>query len=233
MIKLFRIFFSKTLILVYSATLFLTLFLGCVNVYNIKQHSVEFSTAFLIFSILAYFILFFVLESNRIYQFFRTVDFRLLPISTGKLYVYNVIFSSIVGIIFFIGNATIGLIINYFMIKIPFVLDITWLKGITAVIDIVVLFLMIQFLICIYASIKQFVQKRFRWILEIVLFIVFMFLIDYLSVWDLDILKRIVISTFGLKQEIYFRLITQLVIAGGYFSLSIWLIDRYVEAGDR
>lgn len=233
MIKLFRLFFSKTLILVYSVTCLLTIFLGLVNVYNVKQQSTDFSAAFLAFSIMIFLLLFFVLESNRIYQFFRETDYRLLPISTRKLYFYNVIFSTIVGFVFFIGNAFIGVVVNYTIINIPFDLSTTWIEGVAAIVDIVVLFLVVQFLIFIYSASKQFIQKRFRWIAEILLFIVFMILMDHFSGFDLGILKGLVRNTFGLKQEIYFRVMLQLVTACLYFNLSIWLINRYVEAGDK
>ncbi len=157
-----------------------------------------------------YFLLFFVLESNRIYQFFRTADFRLLPISTSRLYVYNLIFSMLVGIIFFIGNVIIGVMINYLALKIPFILDATWIEVVAAVIDSVVLFLVVQFLVCIYSAMNQFVQKRFRWVLEIVLFILFMILIDYLSGFDLGAAKGVVMTYFGIQHEVYFRMIVQL-----------------------
>lgn len=232
MIKLFRLFFSKKNLFLYSTTLILTFLLGLVNVYNINQQSAEFSRAFLLFSLMIYFLLFFVLESNRIYQFFRTADFRLLPISTSRLYVYNLIFSMLVGIIFFIGNVIIGVMINYLTLKIPFIWDVTWIEVVAAVIDSVVLFLVVQFLVCIYSAMNQFVQKRFRWVLEIVLFILFMILIDYLSRFDLGAVKGVVMTYFGIQQEVYFRMIVQLVTAGLYFSLSIWVINRYVEAGD-
>ncbi|OTN86359.1 hypothetical protein A5819_003193 [Enterococcus sp. 7E2_DIV0204] len=232
MIKLFRLFFSKKNLFLYSTTLILTFLLGLANVYNINQQSTDFSRAFLLFSLMIYFLLFFVLESNRIYQFFRTADFRLLPISTSRLYVYNLIFSMLVGIIFFIGNVIIGVMINYLALKIPFILDATWIEVVAAVIDSVVLFLVVQFLVCIYSAMNQFVQKRFRWVLEIVLFILFMILIDYLSGFDLGAAKGIVMTYFGLQHEVYFRMIVQLVTASLYFSLSIWVINRYVEAGD-
>ena len=232
MIKLFRLFFSKKNLFLYSTTLILTFLLGLANVYNINQQSAEFSRAFLLFSLMIYFLLFFVLESNRIYQFFRTADFRLLPISTSRLYVYNLIFSMLVGIIFFIGNVIIGVMINYLTLKIPFIWDVTWIEVVAAVIDSVVLFLMVQFLVCIYSAMNQFVQKRFRWVLEIVLFILFMILIDYLSGFDLGAAKGVVMTYFGIQHEVYFRMIVQLVTASLYFSLSIWVINRYVEAGD-
>ena len=232
MIKLFRLFFSKKNLFLYSTTLILTFLLGLANVYNINQQSAEFSRAFLLFSLMIYFLLFFVLESNRIYQFFRTADFRLLPISTSRLYVYNLIFSMLVGIIFFIGNVIIGVMINYLTLKIPFIWDVTWIEVVAAVIDSVVLFLVVQFLVCIYSAMNQFVQKRFRWVLEIVLFILFMILIDYLSGFDLGAAKGVVMTYFGIQQEVYFRMIVQLVTASFYFSLSIWVINRYVEAGD-
>lgn len=233
MIKFFRLFFSKPLFLVYSASLLLTFLLGLVNVYNVNQHSVAFSIVFLTFSIMLFFVLFFVLETNRIYQFFRTTDFRLLPVSTSTLYFYNLVFSTIVGVSFFIGNVTIGVIMNYLILNIPFSLNVTWIEGIAAIVDIVVLFLIIQFLVCIYSAIKQFIQKKFRWILEIILFIIFMTLMEHLSVFDLGIIKWLETNTLGLKQELYFRVILQLVTAGFYFSLSIWMINRYVEAGDK
>ncbi|WP_086444661.1 hypothetical protein [Candidatus Enterococcus lemimoniae] len=232
MIKLFRLFFSKKNLFLYSTTLILTFLLGLANVYNINQQSTDFSRAFLLFSLMIYFLLFFVLESTRIYQFFRTADFRLLPISTSRLYVYNLIFSMLVGIIFFIGNVIIGVMINYLALKIPFILDATWIEVVAAVIDSVVLFLVVQFLVCIYSAMNQFVQKRFRWVLEIVLFILFMILIDYLSGFDLGAAKGIVMTYFGLQHEVYFRMIVQLVTASLYFSLIIWVINRYVEAGD-
>lgn len=233
MIKFFRLFFSKPLFLVYSASLLLTFLLGLVNVCNVNQHSVAFSIVFLTFSIMLFFVLFFVLETNRIYQFFRTTDFRLLPVSTSTLYFYNLVFSTIVGVSFFIGNVTIGVIMNYLILNIPFSLNVTWIEGIAAIVDIVVLFLIIQFLVCIYSAIKQFIQKKFRWILEIILFIIFMTLMEHLSVFDLGIIKWLETNTLGLKQELYFRVILQLVTAGFYFSLSIWMINRYVEAGDK
>lgn len=203
------ILFKKNLFL-YSTTLILTFLLGLANVYNINQQSADFSRAFLLFSLMIYFLLFFVLESNRIYQFFRTADFRLLPISTSRLYVYNLIFSMLVGIIFFIGNVIIGVMINYLALKIPFILDATWIEVVAAVIDSVVLFLVVQFLVCIYSAMNQFVQKRFRWVLEIVLFILFMILIDYLSGFDLGAAKGVVMTYFGIQHEVYFRMIVQL-----------------------
>ncbi|OJG93217.1 hypothetical protein RV15_GL001249 [Enterococcus silesiacus] len=203
------------------------------NVYNVNQHSVEFSIVFLAFSIMLFFVLFFVLETNRIYQFFRTTDFRLLPVSTRTLYFYNLVFSTIVGVSFFIGNVIIGIIMNYLILNIPFSLNGTWIEGIAAIVDIVVLFLIIQFLVCIYSAIKQFIQKKFRWILEIILFIIFTMLMEHLSVFDLGIIKWLEMNTLGLKQELYFRVILQLVTACFYFSLSIWMINRYVEAGDQ
>ncbi len=233
MTKFFRLFFSKTLFLIYSISLVLTFLLGLVNVYSVGRHSVEFSMAFLVFSIMIFFLLFFVLESNRIYQFFRTTDFRLLPVNTGTLYFYNLVFSVIVGVSFFIGNVIIGVMTNYVIINIPFAIDTTWLEGLAATVDVIVLFLIIQFLVCIYSAIKQFVQKKFRWILEIILFILFTFLMDRLSVFDLNIIKWLEVDRLGLEQELYFRVILQLVIACFYFSLSIWTINRYVEAGDK
>ncbi|MBO0440178.1 hypothetical protein [Candidatus Enterococcus ikei] len=233
MIKLFRLFFSKTLILVYSVTWILTILLGFINVYNVKQQSADFSAAFLSFSIMIFFLLFFVLESNRIYQFFRDTDYRLLPISTRKLYFCNVIFSTIVGFSFFIGNAIIGVLINYTIINIPLDISISWIDGVAAIVDVVVLFLVVQFLVCIYSASKQFIQKRFRWISEIALFVLFMILMDRFSGFDLGIIKGFVIDTFGMKQEIYFRVILQVVTACLYFNLSIWVINRFVEAGDK
>lgn len=230
MTKFFRLFFSKTIMFLYSSTLIFTVLLGLVNVYNSNQQSAVFSRAFLFFSIMIYLVLFFVLESNRIYQFFRTVEFRLLPISTRKLFGYNLLFSAAVGSAFFIGNMLIGVLINYVVINIPVALEIAWFELIAGVVDTLVVFLLVQFLVCIYSATKHFVQKRFRCFLEIGLFLLFILLLDYVSGFDLG---GIMTEYFGVKQEFYFRLIVQFVTACLYFNLSIWMIDRYVEAGDH
>lgn len=233
MTKFFRLFYSKTLFLAYGASWILTLFFGLVNVYNVNRQSVEFSTAFFAFSVVIFFLLFFVLESNRIYQFFRATDIRLLPVSTGKLYFYNIIFSIVVGASFFIGNAMIGLMMNYIVIHLPIDFNLNLIECIAAIVDIVVVFLVIQFLVCLYSAIRQFVQKRFRCFLEIALFIIFTILMDYFSAFDLGRMSTLVANAFGLKQELYFRIALQVLTAFLYFSLSIWVINRYVEAEDR
>lgn len=233
MTHLFRLFYSKTLFLAYGVSLFISFLMGLANVYSGRQQSVDLSFALFLFSIILYFILFFVLESNRIYQFFRTSDFRLLPISTRKLYRCNLLFSGIVGIVFFIGTFLVSVIMNYTIINIPFQIGITWSGIIVAAIDIFVLFLIVQFLVYLSSTAKYFVQKRYRWILEIVLFIVFWILFEWLLSFGFDLLEGNMLHYFGLKDNVYSKVIVQLISACIYFNLSIWVIDRYMEVGDR
>ncbi|OJG69276.1 hypothetical protein RV09_GL000675 [Enterococcus moraviensis] len=211
----------------------LTFLLGLVNVYNLTYRSEEFSTAFFAFSLVLFFILFFVLESNRIYQFFRTANIRLLPVKTRRLYFYNLLYSTSIGIGFFLGNTIIGIVMNFSLLNIPFSLKEAWIVQVSAIVDIIVLFLVIQFLVCIYSATRQFVQKRFRWILEILLLAVFICLMNYLSAFDLGSVLETVAMLFGLKNELYVRVMLQLITGIVYFNLSVWVIDRYVEAGDQ
>lgn len=233
MSKYVQLFYSKTLILVYAISMILTFLLGLVNVYKLTYRSEEFSTAFFAFSLVLFFVLFFVLESNRIYQFFRTVNIRLLPVKTRRLYFYNLLYSTSIGIGFFLGNTIIGIVMNFSLLNIPFSLKEAWIVQVSAIVDIIVFFLVIQFLVCIYSATRQFVQKRFRWILEILLFAVFICLMNYLSAFDLGPVLETVATLFGLKNELYVRVMLQLITGIVYFNLSVWVIDRYVEAGDQ
>lgn len=233
MIKLFRLFFSKSLFLAYSGSLIITFLLGLANVYSKSQQSAFTSNGIVFISIFFYFILFFVLESNRMYQFFRTTNFRLLPISTGKMYLYNLIFSGIVGFCFFIGNMIVGVIMNNVIINIPFQIDATWIEIAAAALDIIVLFLTVQVVVYGLAVARQFVQKKYQWIIRVSLFIVLSMLLDHLPEFSLDILKGSLFNYLGLESVIYFGVTIQIVVVCIYAKLSVWIIDRYVEAGDQ
>ncbi|MEI5992852.1 hypothetical protein [Candidatus Enterococcus mansonii] len=233
MINILPHLLAKKHILLYSSTFVVTGLLGLVSILNVEQRSTELSFGLLFFSLVFYFILFFVVETNRIYQFFQTIQFRLLPISTQRLYLYNVLFSLMIGVLFFIGNMIVGVIVQFLLVNVDVYLLMTWQEFLITVLEMISLFLSIQFIFYLSLVFQRWVQKSIRLYLGIGLFLLLGLLLNHLSFFISKISKDFLVTVFGVSQKNLVILSLQSISIVGYFILTTWIINQFIEAEGR
>ncbi|MTD38041.1 hypothetical protein GIX45_05215 [Erwinia sp. CPCC 100877] len=226
----FRQFVSKRNLMIYSSTWLLTIFIGGLYNFYSKNHTKEFSLNLMFLSLYFFFSIFIVVETERIYQTFKLTRLRLLPVSLGRIYFYNLLFSLFSGLFFVAGQLAVGFIVYYVYPNIHFVIPLSGLEALMLLLDLGNLFLIIQLLFYCSIILMKFVQKKYRSLVSSVLFIAMAMVLDYFlsltSTTEHSFLAMYAEQLSEASLRMWLQMFGDLVC----FWLTCWLVSRYIEA---
>jgi hypothetical protein len=225
----FQQFLLKKNLMIYTSSWLLPLIIGGMYLFYNKNYTVAQSEVLLFLSLFCFLAIFFVVETERMYRLFKATRLRLLPVSVGRIYFYNLLFILLSGLFFAAINLVMGYIMLFIWPEITFTFSISGLDLLLCLLKVVNLFLMIQLIVYSAVSLVKFVPKRYRPLGSLILFVLLTTLLDYfLSVSST--MSRSFLGTYMEQlSKVSLQLLVQLLSDVLYIGLTCWLISRYVE----